>query len=272
MVRMLFFIKIIVLLSFFTEKSYAKTPWEGWDEPRNFIAAALGDSITLATNSNGLGVNKEYSWASGDANDFLSHRARLQNALMDRKVIFHNFAVNGATVADVAVKQVEQALTLPHLDYLTVLIGANDACHWNPSQYADKLEIYKSNLHLILSKITDKFKDVTIVLLPVPNMLLLKARFAPLFSCQKIWNFLEFCPSLLPSYVSDRQTELFGSMLKKLNSSIGQISSEYANVHHDESLYTAEFDQKHVSRSDCFHPSIGGQSLISEIAFETLIK
>lgn len=94
---------------------------QGSGRPRD---GCTGDSITRAFAACGRGGDcAETSWATGSAEDLDSHAQRLH---LEDAVSSHNLAVNGARVAGLA-SQVEAAVRV-RPDYVTVLIGANDAC------------------------------------------------------------------------------------------------------------------------------------------------
>ncbi len=95
------------------------------------VMAALGDSITRAAAACGRGDCAESSWATGGAQGLDSHAQRLGIDDADRA---HNVAVSGSRVAGLA-SQVEAAVQ-ERPDYVTVLIGANDAWvdYFHPSR------------------------------------------------------------------------------------------------------------------------------------------
>src|SRR5918995_5927998 len=88
--------------------------------------AALGDSITQALAACENVANcSQASWSTGTAPDLGSHYQRIAEA-RGRVPEVHNLAVNGATVSDLDV-QARKAVAAK-VQYVTVLIGANDAC------------------------------------------------------------------------------------------------------------------------------------------------
>ena len=99
----------------------------GYRPSRPGAMAALGDSITRAFAACGRGGDcTETSWATGSAERLDSHAQRLGLDDADRS---YNLAVSGARVVGLA-SQVEDAVRV-RPDYVTVLIGANDACAAN---------------------------------------------------------------------------------------------------------------------------------------------
>ena len=89
------------------------------------VMAAAGDSITLAYNSASYGSFPQYSWSTGTASTLNSLLQRLQVA-SGTTITGVNVAQVGANSAALAA-QVTSAITA-QADYLTVEIGANDAC------------------------------------------------------------------------------------------------------------------------------------------------
>ena len=89
------------------------------------VMAAAGDSITLAYNAASYGSYPQYSWSTGTASTLNSLLQRLQVA-SGTTITGVNVAALGANSSDLA-GQVSSAIAA-QADYLTVEIGANDAC------------------------------------------------------------------------------------------------------------------------------------------------
>jgi lysophospholipase L1-like esterase len=88
--------------------------------------AALGDSITRAFAACDSGGDcPDVSWATGSDGEVRSHAQRLDD-LAGRTPTVHNVAVSGSRVSDLE-SQARRAVDAK-VDYVTVLIGANDAC------------------------------------------------------------------------------------------------------------------------------------------------
>lgn len=243
----------------------AVTPWE-FKKDRPYSVAAIGDSISLGTNAKNLGENLDYSWVTGTSIN--SHRQKILEIIPNAD--FHNFAINGAGIGKTINMQLPSVLSLNNLDYLTILVGANDLCHWDVNSYETSLLTFQQALNQGLQRIYSKFPDVTVLLLSSPNLVALKQYKNS--KCQLIWNVTQICPSLLSSRVTAEQTQKFMEMSDKFSNLLEDMShsSMYGDLRHTDVLYKSDFGKNDRSNIDCFHPSIQGQQNISELTFDKL--
>jgi lysophospholipase L1-like esterase len=106
----------------------------------------------------------ETSWATGTIKDLDSHAQRLTIANPDRS---HNLAVSGARVSGLA-SQVEAAVWA-RPDYVTVRIGANDAC--TPTEAAmTSVEEYTGAFNAALNALVRGLPNAHILVLSVPDL------------------------------------------------------------------------------------------------------
>jgi lysophospholipase L1-like esterase len=245
--------------------AFATTPWD-FKEDRPYVIAAIGDSISVGTNAKNLGVNPDFSWVAGAS--IKSHRKKIEEIV--GKTEFYNFASNGAGIEKLVTVQIPKVLALKELDYLTILVGANDLCHWDVNNYDFRVLEFHQALNQSLQRVFRKFQNVTVLLLAPPNLVNLK-RFRT-NRCQLVWNVTKICPSLLFSRVTNEDTIKFGDMAGRLNSVLNDMSRSpiYGDLRFNETLFEATFDKKDVSSIDCFHPSALGQQKISDATFDSL--
>ncbi|GAA3315974.1 SGNH/GDSL hydrolase family protein [Nonomuraea dietziae] len=89
--------------------------------------AALGDSVSAGFNACGWYVScTSRSWSAGDNAEVRSHYVRLAERGPSLRGHNRNFAVPGATSADL-MGQVDKAIA-EKAEYVTILLGAQDAC------------------------------------------------------------------------------------------------------------------------------------------------
>jgi len=260
------FIKIVTsLMMSFPLLAAATTPWD-FNEIRPYVVAALGDSISVGTNAKNLGVNLDYSWITGSA--IKSHKTKILEIVEQAE--FHNFAVNGADIENIISVQLPHVLALDNLDYLTILVGANDLCHWNVYNYDSDILRFHQVLNQGLQRVFNKFPNVTVLMLTPPNLVNLKK--LKTNRCQVVWNITNICPSLLRSQVTVDETSKFEMMMGDLNSTLSKMpkSSLYGDLRFNDVLFRSSFEKKDVSGIDCFHPSALGQQRISDEAFNSL--
>jgi lysophospholipase L1-like esterase len=154
--------------------------------------AALGDSVTRAFAACGRsGDCVETSWATGTIKDLDSHAQRLTIANPDRS---HNLAVSGARVSGLA-SQVEAAVWA-RPDYVTVLIGANDAC--TPTEAAmTSVEEYTGAFNAALNALVRGLPNAHILVLSVPDLARLWEVGRDYPEVRRVWDSYGICQSML---------------------------------------------------------------------------
>jgi len=234
----------------------------------NFVMGALGDSITSGVNSTGWGSQIEHSWATGNHSDgqVVSHFMRLKNTFQDRVIERHNVARGGAKASGLASQVRDLAGLQP--DYVSVLIGANDACGWSEDS-SSQISGFKNSVATAMTGLIDLNPDVKILLLPIPNMYGLWEVGSGM-SCQWLWDLTGICSPLLSSARTRAERQAFQARVDRANLKLQEVADEYSeNIMFDLSLAQYQFSAEHISRLDCFHPSGQGQNLVAELSWET---
>jgi hypothetical protein len=86
--------------------------------------------------------------------------------------------------------------------------------------------------------------------------------------CKMVWALTQLCRPLFKKGVTDNERDQFAERVKGINSKLKEISELYpSNAFFYEVLQEVDFDEEHVSKIDCFHPSAYGQKMISEYTF-----
>ena len=87
------------------------------------------------------------------------------------------------------------------------------------------------------------------------------------------WNLFAICPPLLSQYSTTADHEAFVERWRQANEAISHMARAYPlNVVADSRLATTRFDASHVSRIDCFHPSVAGQNLFAEKTWQLVVE
>lgn len=226
-----------------------------------FKIAALGDSITTGFNTGGFFDQKELSWSTGRDQRVESHVKRLTQRFT--VVQGRNFAVAGAKVNDVLTRQLANAVVYQP-DYVTVMIGANDVCGQTP------LTQFENDVEIILATLTTRLPNVKIQMVPIPDLGRLREVGLEDSQCQRKWNLLNMCRSLLHARATGQERQVVLERLEHANDILAAASARYPDhASIDMTLASYEFERRHISSVDCFHPSIAGQNLIAELSWST---
>ncbi len=231
------------------------------------VIGAIGDSITAGFNAEKFSDNRGYSWSTGDKDEEKvdSHYFRVKENNQTKKIVTKNMAFVGAEAKDLLLQT--RGLKNIHPNYVTVLIGANDVCHWQ-EDHAQELKGFKSDVGATIREVIKMKPDVKITLLPIPNFKKLY-ELGKSHGCQQRWNLISMCSPLLSQSVTEEKREKFYERWEDANDSLREVASEFdQNVLFIEDLKNYAFEWEHISPKDCFHPSVEGQNQIAELAWD----
>ena len=249
---------VCALLFFYALYTKAESRYE-------WYIVSMGDSITAGFNTRWPGdlSNSRYNWSTGNSKRVKSHLHKLKE-IISHKVKPINVAKSRST--SYQLKQQLENVKSSTIDYLTLLIGANDVCDWQ-EDYAESQQKFRHNVHDIIEKAIEINEQVRIVLPSIPNMYRLYQQGKD--KCGGRWDYFEACPSLLSSDRTEAERLAFRDRLISANETLSELADNFSeNVKYIGEIYEYEFTLEHVSRIDCFHPSIKGQNEIARITWE----
>ncbi len=226
---------------------------------------ALGDSISGAMDATDWGDNPEYSWTTGSDDEVNSHAHRL--SALGYEVNAFNEAVSGAK-AEHLKAQVDLLKNQGNFDYVTMQIGANDACSWSQDHTAE-LNHFKTHVAEALQSLLTSNSQSKVLLVPVPNMYRIW-ELAHDMGCSALWDLVGICSPLLDRDNSDDERAAFQNRVVEINEALGQIAVQYPQqVRFDATIANTNFEWSDISPLDCFHPSPEGQHLLSQKSWDS---
>ncbi len=270
------------------------------------VMAALGDSITRAFNSDGPGCPTGpfldcpmNSWSTGTNPAVDSQYQRLQASNPGRDLVAFNDAVSGARAIHL-LSQAEEAAA-QHADYVTIEIGANDACGSTPTA------TFRGQVELALKALVGAEPKTYILMLSIPNINQLHTLFTnpPDPNALLRWEVLSVCQTLLADPLSMEPTDVarraaFREHVIALNAALSDVCAEFKRCRFDDnavfnsSFTTADvatvmnteglpfpspFDAIPVigpgyehSTADYFHPSLQGQRELAGISWAATFR
>ena len=232
--------------------------------------AALGDSITRAFAACGQGGDcVESSWATGTAEHLDSHAQRLSLEDPDTR---HNLAVSGARVAGLA-SQVEATVRLRPA-YLTVLIGANDACAADEAGMTSVAE-YTEAFDAALDTLAQGLPDARILVVSVPDLGRLWEVGKDRPEVRQVWESFGVCRSMLAdptdtSAAAQARRERVRTRIEAYNAAMATACARHAPQCRDDgnAVFDYRFDLEDVSTLDYWHPSSRGQATLARVAWQ----
>lgn len=235
--------------------------------------AATGDSITRAFNSGAVPWTEApwNSWSTGSSSVVSSHYRRI--LAVNPRIFLRNFndARSGAKMAELS-RQVA-LVNLQHVDYVTILMGANDACASSEAAMtpvADFRAQYKSALAELASGSPQAY--VYVVSIPDVYRLWLILHNGP--NARLAWRLTGFCKSMLanpgstaPADVARRQR--VRQRIVDYNTVLADGCALYIRCHFDDNaVFNYPFELKDVSKVDYFHPSREGQRVLAAVTWQ----
>lgn len=224
--------------------------------------AALGDSITRGVNACAkLGPCDEVSWSTGTRP--WSHASRLQALRPDAVVRAANYAVSGATSGDLPAQAAKAAPTRP--GYVTVLIGANDACAAAPTDPGVLGERVRESLRVLV----EAEPKTKILVASVPDLYRLWEVARGSERARWVWD-LGLCQGLLADAGSDApevsaRREGVRELVEAYNAALEEACGEFAGCRFDGgAVHDAGLELSHLSSIDFFHPGEAGQEALAE--------
>ncbi|GLZ78791.1 lipoprotein [Actinorhabdospora filicis] len=225
--------------------------------------AALGDSITRGVNACAkLGTCDEVSWSTG-ARPW-SHASRLQALRPDAVVRAANYAVPGAVAADLPAQAAQAAPTRP--GYVTVLIGANDACQATPTEPGVLGERVGEALRLMV----EAEPGAKILVASVPDLYRLWEVAHGEERARWVWS-LGLCPGLLADAGDEgaqaaQRRQRVAEVVDGYNRALEEACARFSgNCRFDGgAVHEAGLELSHLSTIDFFHPGEAGQEALAE--------
>ncbi len=228
--------------------------------------AALGDSITLGVDAcTQFGACPRVSWATGDAGDSHYRRLVAKNPHMTGQA--HNLAVTGAKVADLP-RHATQATRL-RAEYVTMLIGANDACT-DTTESMTPVSSFRASVTAALAKLDQK---PWVFVASVPDLYRLWQIGHDNPRMTYVWGF-GLCQSMLaeptstaPAATARRQA--VRARVQQYNAELARACKQYGpRCRYDGgAVFDADFTAADVSTIDGFHPSATGQHRLAAITY-----
>lgn len=239
---------------------------------RGFRATACRsrcDSITRAFAACDRGGDcVETSWATGTADDLDSHAQRLDVGDPDG---IHNLAVSGARVAGLA-DQVEAAVRV-RPDYVTVLIGANDACTGDEAAMTPVGE-FATTFAAALDTLVRGVPNTRVLVVSVPDLARLWEVGKDTPEVRGLWQSHGICQAMLANPTdtgADAQArrDRVRGRVQAYNAAMAAACARHAaQCRYDgNAVFDYRFGIEDVSALDYWHPSRRGQATLARISW-----
>ncbi|MDP9075172.1 MAG: GDSL-type esterase/lipase family protein [Actinomycetota bacterium] len=226
--------------------------------------ASAGDSITRAFDVNGsrfLADSLPASWSTGSDVTVDSHYRRIRRANPAIGSNAFNDAHTGAAMADLD-GQLKVAAG-QGVQYLTILIGANDLC--TPTAAAmTPTATFGAEFDQALSDFFAADPQARVFVASIPDIFQLWSTMHTDLRAQATWALARICQSMLSLSGTDADRRLVVAREVLDNAALGAVCGRYRNCRWDgNAVYRARFSAAEVSDLDYFHPSVAGQAALA---------
>jgi lysophospholipase L1-like esterase len=224
---------------------------------------ALGDSITAAFGSCLAPTScPRNSWSTGDGTQVNSHYRRIVRANPAMADHARNLAVPGALVADLQGQAT--AAARQRADYVTILIGANDACRGEMTAVAD----FRAKLDQALATLKQAMPQARVLMVSIPNVYRVWEIGHTNRVATGVWKS-GICPNLLTNATSNAAADVarrtaFRDRIGNFNGQIADACADYGSRCRHDRIDGFAFELNMLSAIDFFHPNAAGQSALAE--------
>jgi lysophospholipase L1-like esterase len=246
----------------------AKTP------PRSGLPssiAALGDSVTAGFGSCLVLTScQRNSWSTGDGLRVESLYRRLQEANPAIRGHVHNAAAPGARAA--ALPDQVAATVKAKAEYVTILIGANDACRGTLDAMTSG-PAFRADLDRALAALKQGLPRARVLVISIPDLNRLWEVGHTNQRVAGVWS-RGICPALLANPTSTaaadvRRRAAFQDRIEEYNKQLGAACRAYGSRCRYDSgaVHRVRFTLDLVNGLDYFHPNVAGQNKLADVAW-----
>lgn len=234
--------------------------------------ASLGDSITRGFNACGWYVDcTSRSFSTGDYASVNSHYRRILavNPAISGKN--YNDAKTGAKASDMAGQA--QSAVGQGVQYVTLLIGANDACASSESGMT-AVATFRTQIDAALTTVKSGLPSARVFVASVPDLKRLWQIGSVSATARAAWALFGICQSMLanPTSTATADTARRDRVRQRVvdfNGQLAQACAAYgANcVFDNNAVFSYPFVLSQISTWDYFHPNATGQGVLAQISY-----
>ena len=236
------------------------------------VMASTGDSITRAFNTGLLPYTDapRNSWSTGSRQYVQSHYRRI---LAVNPLIFgrnFNDARSGAEMAELQGQM--QVVNTQNVDYVTVLMGANDACASSEAAMTPVAE-FRAQFTSAMNTVSTGSPTAVVYVVSIPDIYRLWQILHDNPTARLVWRLTGFCKSMLARPGStapedEARRQRVRQRVIEYNTVLAEVCALYVRCRFDgNAVFNYPFQPRHVSTRDYFHPSLEGQRVLAEVTW-----
>jgi lysophospholipase L1-like esterase len=234
--------------------------------------ASTGDSITRAFNTCSFPFVDcpANSWSTGSSSAVNSHYRRILAA--NPAIAGRNFndARTGARMT--ALSGQVAAVVSQGVDYVTILMGANDVCTSSVTTMTP-VATFEAQFQAALQSLTAGLPNARVFVASIPDVYHLWEILHTNFSAVLTWSIGGICQSLLanpwsnaPADVARRRQVRDRNIAD--NEALARVCAQFSQCRFDgNAAFNLQFVPSDVSTRDYFHPSVSGQARAAAVTW-----
>ncbi|GIG92840.1 GDSL-type esterase/lipase family protein [Plantactinospora endophytica] len=232
--------------------------------------AALGDSITTGFGSCLiLAACQRNSWSTGDSSrvDSVYRQILEVNPAIRRET--HNEAANGARAS--ALTGQANAAVRAKVDYVTVLIGANDACRGGIEDMTG-VQAFRKDVDRGLAAVKKGLPKAKVLVMSIPNLYRVWEVGHSDARAVRAWR--RICPALLANPTSTEPADrtrrsTFRARIDAYNEQLAAACKAYGSRcrYDGGAAHRVRFGLDLLNQVDYFHPNVAGQNELAKVAW-----
>jgi hypothetical protein len=234
--------------------------------------ASTGDSITRAFNTGLLPYTDapRNSWSTGSRTYVWSHYRRLlavNPSILGRN---NNNARSGAEMAELEGQM--QAVNTQNVEYVTVLMGANDACASSEAAMTPVAE-FRAQFESAMNTVATGSPGAVVYVVSIPDIYRLWLILHDNPNARLFWRLTGFCRSMLARPGStapedEARRQRVRQRVIEYNAVLADVCGQFTQCRFDgNAVFNYPFQPRHVSTRDYFHPSLEGQRALAEVTW-----
>ena len=259
---------LIVLAAIAIGLGTVGTPTQAAAPPLPESIASIGDSITRATNACCFyGDHPSQSWSTG-GNPIGPVRSHYERLLGANPAIANNSFNDARAGARMEEADDQAAVAVSQgADYVTILIGANDACTSSRSTMTPVPD-FRVQFRAAMETLTTGLPDSHVFVASIPNIRRLWRLFRDDPIARLVWSGARICQSMLSPTNTAADRRAVHERVQRFNAVLAEVCALYASCRYDGgAVFSFPFERDHVSRLDYFHPDLDGQAALADITW-----
>ncbi|MEV0719934.1 SGNH/GDSL hydrolase family protein, partial [Asanoa sp. NPDC050611] len=232
----------------------------------------MGDSITRGFNACGFYFDcTSRSFSTGSDSGVNSHylRIRGKNSAINGKN--YNQAASGAKADDMPGQATATVGRNPQ--YVTILIGANDACTSSESAMTP-VATFRGYIDTALATLKSGLPSAKVAVISIPDIKRLWEVGRTSGTARTAWSLFGICKSMLANPTSTSATDSarrdrVRQRVADFNTQLAQACAAYGpNCDWDDNaVFNYPFSFSQVSGWDYFHPNAAGQNALAQVSY-----